>query len=327
MAHSGTALRRLGPTDIEISPIGLGCMQFSQGRGLPGLVYPAIDQETVDQIVRTAREGGVTWFDTAEMYGRGRSERTLSTALRHHGAEPGDVVIATKWNPLLRTASSIRRTIGARLAGLDGFPVDVHQIHMPHGGWSPIRAQVAEMAGLLRAGKIRSVGVSNFTAKQMEEADAVLRAHGARLTSNQIQANLLHRSFERDGVLSTARRLGVTLIAHTPLAGGLLTGRYHADPDAARARSRTRRVLMGRVYGRDPIDRTRPLVDAMRAIAGAYGVSVAQVALAWLIGQYGDTLVAIPGASKPRQAAESAAAMDLRLSEAERDRLEELSRP
>ena len=324
MVRSGAAARQLGHTNMEVSPIGLGGLQCCQGHGLSGRVYASIGQDTVDEIVRTARAGGVTWFDTAEMYGGGQSERMLATALRKDGAAPGDVVIATKWPPLLRTSGNIGRTIGERLDCLAGYPVGLYQIHMPHGALSPIRAQVAAMAGLLRAGKIGAVGVSNFSARQMEDADAVLRAHGARLTSNQVHANLLHRDIERNGVLATARRLGVTLIAYAPLAGGLLTGAYHADPRAARARSWARR-MMGGVYGRGAVARRRPLIDTMRAIGTAYGVSVAQVALAWLIGRYGDTLVAIPGASKPSQAAESAAAMDVRLTDAERARLDEIT--
>lgn len=317
-------MRRLGSTDIEISPIGLGGMQFAEGRGLTGRVYDTIGQYAVDTIVRTALDGGVTWFDTAEGYGAGQAERMLAAALKHGGVAVGDVAIATKWRPFGRTAASIERTIGDRLDCLGGYPIDLHQIHMPRGSLSPITAQVAAMARLLRAGKVRSVGVSNFSARQMERADAVLRAHGARLASNQVHANLLHRDIERNGVLATARRLDVTLIAYAPLAGGMLTGRYQDDPAAARSRSFARR-MMSAAYGRDAIARSRPVVAEMRAIGRAHGVSVAQVALAWLIAYYGDTVVAIPGASKPRQAEEAAAAMGVRLSRTELDRLAALT--
>lgn len=325
MVDSGTARRRrLGATDMEISPIGLGGLQFAAS-GMAGRVYTTVDQDTVDAIVAAALAGGVDWFDTAEMYGRGESERMLATALHHNGVAAGDVTVATKWSPVGRRASHVERTIGARLARLDGYPIDLHQIHSGQGGLSPVSAQVAAMARLLEAGRVRSVGVSNFSARQMERADAVLRARGARLTSNQVHVNLLHRNVERNGVLATARRLGVTLIAYAPLGGGLLTGRYHDDPAQARARSLARR-MMGRIYGTAAIARSAPLVAEMRAIGHAYDVSVSQVALAWLLAHYGDVLVAIPGASRPAQAAESAAAMDLRLTDAEARRLDDLTR-
>jgi aryl-alcohol dehydrogenase-like predicted oxidoreductase len=325
MTDSGTARRRrLGATGIEVSPIGLGGLQFA-GRGMAGRVYTNVGQDTADAIVAAALAGGVDWFDTAEMYGRGESERMLATALKHNGVPVGDARIATKWSPTGRTAASIERTIGTRLACLDGYPIDLHQIHAPRGALSPLSAQVAAMGRLLESGKVRSVGVSNFSARQMARADAVLRAKGARLASNQVHANLLHRDVERNGVLETARRLGVTLIAYAPLGGGLLTGRYHDDPGEARARSFARR-MMGRVYGSGAVARTMPLIAAMRAIGRAHGVSVSQVALAWLLAHYGDTLVAIPGASRPGQAAESAAAMDLRLTSSEMGRLDDLTR-
>ena len=139
-----------------------------------------------------------------------------------------------------------------------------------------------------------------------------------------MQINLLTREVERNGVLETARRLGVTLIAYSPLRGGLLTGRFHEDPASLRSLPRVRRVL-GRMTPRT-VARTAPLVEGLREIALSHGVTVAQVALAWLITFYGDTVVAIPGASAPRHARESAGAMSVRLSPAQLRRIDELSR-
>lgn len=102
--------RRLGTTSIEVTPLGLGCMQFS-GTGLVEGFFPPIQHQTAVAVVRAALEGGVNWFDTAEMYGRGNSERLLTTALDELGVAPGTVSIATKWSPGLRTAASIGRTI------------------------------------------------------------------------------------------------------------------------------------------------------------------------------------------------------------------------
>jgi aryl-alcohol dehydrogenase-like predicted oxidoreductase len=315
--------RRLGNTDIEITPIGLGCMQFS-GSGLVENFYPAIDQRVAAEVVGAALDGGVNWFDTAEGYGRGQSERALTTALRDRGVAPGEVVIATKWAPMLRTASNIGRTVERRLGSLQGYPIDLHQIHMPYGSFSPISAQLRQMGRLRDNGRIRAVGVSNFSASQLTRAAEQLQALGVTLASNQVQISLLHRDIEDNGVLDAARRLGVTLIAYSPLRIGLLTGKFHDNPDLAKTLPRGRRLFVG--YHQRALTRTAPLIDELRAIGTARGVSPAQVALSWLITFYGDTVIAIPGASKPHQAKESAAAMDLRLTGTELTRLDEVSR-
>jgi len=318
---SAVTKRRLGNTDIEITPIGVGTMQLSGG-GLVGLAYPAVDEDVSTGVIRAAVAGGINWFDTAEMYGHGRSESALANGLRAAGVKPGEVVVATKWAPFGRTAGNIGRTIHRRRSALAEYPIDLHQIHMPFGSLSSIPAQVRAMAELVQAGKIRSVGVSNFSATQMEKAAATLAPYGIRLAANQVQISALHRKIDTNGVLATARRLGVTLIAYSPLASGILTGRFHDDPAAYAALPRGRRLALGR----NPIDRTAPVIDELRRVAASHDVAIPQVALAWLTTFYGETVVAIPGASKPRQAEQSAAAMDIRLSATELARIDEASR-
>ena len=135
-----------------------------------------------------------------------------------------------------------------------------------------------------------------------------------------MRINLLDRRVESNGVLAAAQGLGVTLIAYSPLAQGLLTGRYHDDPALARALPWGRRSRLGaasRFLTPKGLARTAPLIAELRTVGEAHGASVAQVALAWLVTHYGDTVVAIPGASRPEQATEAAAAMDLSLAEAE----------
>lgn len=321
--------RRLGRTDIEITPIGLGCWQFAQGKGLAGRFWSVIDQAAATATVKAALDGGISWFDTAEMYGGGRSETVLTTALHELEIAPEQVVIATKWVALLRWAGNIARTIDERLRCLQGYPINLHQVHVP---WSlsPIPTQMREMARLFRDGKIRSVGVSNFSARQMEEANAALENHGLRLASNQVRINLLDRRIESNGVLDAARRLGVTLIAFSPLAQGILTGKFHENPTLVQSVSRMRKGGAGAAgrggYTPEGLARTAPLVEELRRVAHAHGTTVSQVALSWLINFYGDTVVAIPGASAPQQAAENAGAMSLRLDNAEMSRLDELSR-
>jgi aryl-alcohol dehydrogenase-like predicted oxidoreductase len=148
------------------------------------------------------------------------------------------------------------------------------------------------------------------------------------LASNQVSISLLDRRIERNGVLAAARGLGVTLIAYSPLAQGVLTGRYHDDPSLVRNLPFGRRSRLSpanRNFSAKGLARSAPLVETLRAIATAHHASVAQVALAWLIIHYGETVVAIPGASRPEQAVESAAAMDLVLTENEMARIDEVS--
>lgn len=180
------------------------------------------------------------------------------------------------------------------------------------------------MAALLKTGRIRSIGVSNFSARQMEEAHAALAAEGIALASNQVRYNLLDRGIESNGTLDSARKLGVTLIAYSPLAQGVLTGRFHEDPESRNKVSRMRR--MNGALGPRGLERSRPLIDEMRLIARAHGASVGQVALNWTVSFHDSHIVAIPGASRAAQAAQSAAAMEFRLSEKERSRIDELSR-
>jgi aryl-alcohol dehydrogenase-like predicted oxidoreductase len=315
--------RRLGKTDIEITPIGLGCWQFSQGVGMMGNFWGVVGTQNIVEVVDAALKGGISWFDTAEAYGRGRSEQNLAAALSGLGVTPGSVVVATKWMPFMRTARSIAATIDTRLTCLRPFPIDLYQIHQP-ASFSPIPAQMKEMAKLLGAGKIRSVGVSNFNARQVEQAHAALAAEGIVLASNQVRFNMLDRSIERNGVMEAAKRLGITIIAYSPLAQGMLTGRFHEDPGSIRKVSTGRKLVGGVRPSR--LAATAPLVEELRLVARVHGVTPGQVALNWTVNFHGETVVAIPGATKPAQATQSAGAMGFSLSPKELARLDELSR-
>jgi aryl-alcohol dehydrogenase-like predicted oxidoreductase len=317
--------RRLGRTELEITPIGLGCMQFSgPGRGARMAMRP-LEQDAVSGVVRAALDAGISWFDTAEMYGNGHSERALTTALAVAGVRPGQTTIATKWVPFARTAGNLTRTIDVRLECLQGFAIDLYQIHLPYLSLSGIPAQMRAMAGLVRAGRIRAVGVSNFSARQLEVAHRALAAEGIPLASNQVRINLLHRAIETNGVLAAARRLGVTLIAHSPLEGGILTGRFHRDPSLVAKLPPIRRLGRHGYLRPRGLARCTGLIDELQVIADAQGATAAQVALSWLVTNYGDTVVAIPGASSPRQATEAGAAPGVTLGEKELARLNELS--
>ncbi len=313
-------MRNLGKTDIMVTPIGLGVMELAGGGGLIGHMFPVIPQDEKNAIIKAALDGGINWFDTAEMYGAGVSEQSLATGLKSAGKSNREVIITTKWQPFLRTAGNIPHSIENRLHFLEGFSIGNYMIHQPYSFSSP-EAEMNAMAELVKAGKIRSVGVSNFNPARMRRAHAALAKRGFPLAVNQVRYSLLHREIETNGVLDTARDLGMTIIAYTPVARGLLTGKYHKDPRLLDHMSGWRKANMQR-----NLERTRPLINAMDEIAARYDATIAQVALNWLINFNGEIVVTIPGATRVRQAEESAGAMKFRLSNDDLARIDEVSR-
>jgi aryl-alcohol dehydrogenase-like predicted oxidoreductase len=311
--------RMLGKTNIEVTPIGLGMMEFAGGGRLMGPVFPKISQEEKNAAVKAGLDGGINWFDTAELYGAGVSEASLAAALKAAGKTDQDVVVATKWWPLFRTASNIPKTIEDRIRFLDGYRIGLYMVHQPFG-FSSREAEMDEMAKLVKAGRVRSVGVSNFNPDQMRRAHRRLQEYGLPLAVNQVRFSLLDRSIEKNGVLETAGELGVTIIAYTPLESGLLTGKYHKNPDLLKQKS-----FFWRARLRRGIDKSRRLVSALEEIAARYHVTAAQVALNWVISVHGERIVTIPGVTRASQAQESAGAMKFTLSGDEMARLEELS--
>lgn len=315
-------MRKLGNTDIAISALGLGTWQFSNGGNFVGGYWDALPAERMRDIVTAAVDNGINWFDTAQMYGNGTSERNLVRALGAASKKPGDVVIATKWWPVLKTANNLRDTMDDRLACLEGFPIDLHQIHQPLSV-SSVEKQIHVMADLLDAGKIRSVGVSNFSAKAMCKADDVLRSRGYSLASNQVHYSLMARQIERNGILQEARNRGMTIIAWSPLEQGMLSGRFHREPGRIARLSWMRRSALW--FQTSRLTKSLRLIEAMERIALAHNASVPQVALSWLIHSHGDTVVAIPGASSVAQVEQNAGALNLLLSDAERNEIDEAS--
>ncbi len=312
--------RRLGHTDLEVSPIGLGVMQFAGGSGMFGMMFPETSQEDKNLIISSAIKGGINWFDTAEIYGRGNSERGLRDALLHAGIKDEDVIIGTKWFPMFRTARNIPRTIEDRLRYLSGFTIDLYMVHQPWGFSSP-ESEMDAMADLVADGKIRSIGVSNFNIDQMQRAQTALEKRGLPLAVNQVQYSLLHRNIESNGLLEAAKSMNVTIVAWSPLGSGILSGNFHKNPELLD------RTPVGRRFRlRRQLDRTAPLIEAQQEITEKHDATPAQVALNWLLNAHGDAVVAIPGASKVTQAVQNAGAMNFRLTEEEMVRLDTLSK-
>ena len=308
--------RYLGKTDLQVTPIGLGCFQFFGGR----YFWNNPQQEEVNKIVKTALEGGINWFDIAEAYGWGRSERALATALGKAGIANGDVVIATKWFPFFRTARNIPRTVDKRAECLSPYKIDLYQIHQPYA-FSSIEAQMDAMASLVEEGKIKYIGVSNFSATQMRRAHAALAKHGLPLASNQVMFNLIHRNLEANGVLDAAKELNISIIAYSPLARGLLTGKFHKNPELIKRLPFARRMLLGR-----QLEKTGNLIKKLDGIASSHNCSPSEIALSWAIKFHGDVIVAIPGATKTEHAQQNIGTLKLKLTGEEMASLDKESR-
>jgi aryl-alcohol dehydrogenase-like predicted oxidoreductase len=311
--------RHLGKTNLMVSPIGLGVMELAGGGGLIGRMFPVIPQEEKNAIIKAALDGGINFFDTAEMYGAGVSEQSLATGLKAAGKTDKDVIIETKWSPFLRTAGNMKVTVEDRLRFLGGYSISNYMVHQPYS-FSSAEDEMNAMADLVEAGKIRSVGVSNFNAARMRRAHAALAKRGLPLAVNQMRYSLLHREIETNGVLETAKELSVTIVAYTPMARGLLSGKYHKNPELLEKMTGFRKNMMKR-----DLERTRPLITVMDGIAGHHNATIAQVALNWLIHFNGDMVVTIPGATKVSQAQEAAGAMKFVLTSDELARLAETS--
>ena len=302
--------RSLGKSGLMITPIGLGCWQFSKQQNMAGKFWPTIENNTINSIVKTSLEGGINWFDTAEVYGNGASERALSDALTALGKKPGEIMLATKWWPMFRTASNITKTINARLNALKPYPIDLYQVHQPWG-FSNEKAEMDAMARLVKENKIKYVGVSNFSASQMRSAWEALQKHGIHLISNQVRYSLLDRKIESNGILQTAKELGISIIAYSPLAQGLVTGKFHDNPQLLKNIGMRKYTPQFKPSG---LEKSRPVIKCVQELALKYDVSPSQIALNWLINFHGETVVAIPGATKESHAKENTGAMTFTLS-------------
>ncbi len=313
--------RALGHTAMMVTPIGLGCWQFSKQKNFVGKVWPILEDDVVGKVVSLSLQGGINWFDTAEVYGNGASERALAKALQETRTKPGEVYIATKWWPMFRFASNISKTIDERISVLSPYPIDLYQVHQPWG-FSNEKSEMAAMAELSDRKLIRHIGVSNFSAQQMKNASEALDKKGIPLASNQVLYNLLNRKIESNGVMEMAKKLGVSIIAYSPLAQGLVTGKFHDNPELLKNIGLRKYSPQFSTRG---LEKSRPVVMLIKELAIKYNVTPSQIALNWVINYHGNTVVAIPGATKEIHVKENAGAMSFRLSDEDMVRLDKES--
>lgn len=303
----------LGATDIRISPMGIGTWAWGDRWYWGyGRTYNEAD---VQGAFRAASAAGINLYDTAEVYGFGRSERLLGQFAHGDGQQ---VAIATKFMPFpwrLRRQSLVHALKGS-LNRLEMEQVVLYQIHWP---FPPVAIEtwMEGLAEVVKEGLALAVGVSNYNVDQLRRAHAALASWGVPLASNQVEYSLWQRDPERTGLLDACRELGVTLIAYSPLAQGLLTGKYTADsppPGLRRRRIRRRRLLQ-----------IEPLIALLREIGeAAGGKTPAQVALNWLICK---GTVPIPGAKNAQQAEGNVGALGWRLTDEQVSALDTASAP
>ncbi len=256
---------------------------------------------------------GVTFFDTAEVYGQGQSELILGQLLKAAGRP---VKIATKFMPfpwrLARQA--LMKALKGSLRRLGVPQVALYQVHMP---LPPVNIEtwMEGMAEAVHAGLTLAVGVSNYDTAQTRRAHERLMREGLRLASNQVEYNLLNRKIEKDGLLKACQELGVRVIAYSPLQQGVLTGKYGPENPPPGIR--------GGQYNRRYLEKIEPLLTLMKHIGSDHaGKTPAQVALNWVICK---GAIPIPGVKTLSQAEQDAGALNWRLSEEEVLRLDEVS--
>ncbi len=305
----------LGSAGPAVSPLGIGTWQWGDRLfwNYGGDYGPAQVREAFDAAI----EGGVTLFDTAEVYGLGESETLLGEFVRKSGAP---VEIATKYFPLpwRWSAEAVEEAVSASLKRLGVERIDLYQVHSPVNFLMSAETLMKALAREVKRGRVKAVGVSNYQVEQMEEAHRLLAAEGVPLAVHQVRYSLITREIESNGVLAAARRLGVTILAYSPLAQGLLTGKYTADMPPQGARRLDNRFSAG------GLAQLAPVVNRLTELGRQYDRTPGQVALNWLIAQPG--VIPIPGAKNARQARENAGALGWSLTDSEVQMLSEVSR-
>ena len=316
---------KLGRTGLYVSELCLGTMTFG-GQGM-WTAIGQLDQSAADELVKTAIDAGINFIDTANVYSEGLSEQITGQALRNLGIARDQVVIATKAmgpmgkGPNDRGASRyhILNQAEASLKRLGLDHIDLYQIH----GWdaaTPIEETLRALDNLVQRGLVRYIGVSNWAAWTIMKALGLSeRLNLARFESLQAYYTIAGRDLERE-IVPMLQAEGVGLMVWSPLAGGLLSGKYTRDDEKSGEGRRA-------VFDFPPVNRDRAYdaIDVMKAIGDARGVSVARIALAWLLHQPAVSSV-IVGAKRVEQLADNIAATDIELTPEELARLDEVSR-
>jgi aryl-alcohol dehydrogenase-like predicted oxidoreductase len=283
--------RRIG--SLEVSVVGLGCNNFGW----------KLDEHATAAVVHAALDAGITFFDTADIYGSTQSEAFLGRAL---GTRRDHAVIATKFGMAVddrrrgARPEYVRQACEDSLRRLGTDRIDLYQLHQPDPN-VPIQDTLGALNDLVRAGKVREIGCSNFSVEQLREAEAAIHPGAARFVSVQNEYNLLHRDPERD-VIPECRRLGMAFLPFFPLASGLLTGKYRQGqppPEGSRLATVDR-------FAKTATDRSLAIVESLFQFATSHGHTLLELAISWLA-RHPTVASVIAGATSPQQVKTNAA--------------------
>jgi aryl-alcohol dehydrogenase-like predicted oxidoreductase len=299
----------LGTSGIKISSIIMGTWQAGKE------MWAGIDDTESIQAIKAAYDAGITTFDTAEVYGNGHSEKIVGKALQD---VRDNVVIATK---VFSNHLQYKQVIDAcheSLKNLSTDYIDLYQIHWPPGSFGgkkvPLEETMGALTDLKTQGKIRAIGVSNFSRSQLEEA-----AKYGKIDSLQPPYSLFWRKVEKDA-LPYCLENNITLLAYSSMAQGLLTGKFGPDHKFAKGDHRSRNKL----FQPENYKRVQKALERLRPIAKANNITLGQLALAWIVSQPG--ICAIAGARSAEQAVQNAGAGNLRLSEEDLSAMDEIGK-
>jgi aryl-alcohol dehydrogenase-like predicted oxidoreductase len=287
--------------------LGVGTNRWEQGK----------NDEAVFQVFQSLRGAGVNFFDTAELYNRGKSERLIGACLRR---DHRPVVIASKFAPLPMRLSrrQFMNALNASLSRLGVETIDLYYVHFPFTLLS-IETLMDLMAQAVESGKIRAVGVSNFNVKQMRRAATRLARYHIPLAANQVRYNLMHRQPEENGVLDACRELNVALVAYRPLEKGRLESNTVPRAPSSGSPSSTGRKEKA-------LSKEEVLQETLQTIAQQRGKSALQVALNWLL-RRDEHVIPIPGTTSERHALENADTLSWELSDNEFAAIDQASSP
>lgn len=295
----------LGRSGLEVSRLGYGCM------GLAEFYGEALSTAEAEKILDAAFERGVSFFDTADTYGHGRNEEQLSGFLKKHRK---DVVLATKfalrrddqgeWLGISNDPKYIREACDASLKRLGVDVIDLYYMHRRDRS-VPIEDSVGAMADLVKAGKVRALGLSEVSAETLKKASAV-----HPIAAVQSEYSIVTRDMEAE-FIPACRALGVAFVAYSPLGRGLLTGAFRSEKDFG---ADDYRLTTNPRFANGSLEKNLPLVDQIIAIARDKGATPAQIALAWTMAK-GDDIIPIPGTKKLARLEENLGALNVNLSE------------
>ena len=307
---------KLAINNISLPDLGIGT--WSWGDRLFWGYGSDYGETEVAKAFEAAVDNGATFFDTAEVYGLGESERLIGRFIQQSDRS---VQIATKYFPLpwRFNSQAVADALTNSLKRLNVEQVALYQVHMPVSFLMSQQTLMEALAKEVKRGRILTVGVSNYSASQMQQAHDLLAQYDVPLAVNQVRYSLLTRKIEQNGILELAQKLGITILAYSPLDQGLLTGKY--TPDNTKIVKGARKL--DPKFSASGLSKIEPVISKLKQLGEKYDKTPAQIALNWLVVQ--DNVIPIPGAKNARQAADNAGAIGWKLSEDDAQQLSLLS--